>query len=472
MTALEPLRFTSLAKLPMPVLRPTYDVGKLGIGIVHLGLGAFHRAHQAFYTEDAIGTGGGDWGIFAVSLRRPDSPHLLRQQDGLFTVETLADEPTYRIIGCIRGVATAPLEPTVVLQAFAAASTHIVTLTVTEKGYTLGSDGALDFDHPDIANDVRREAMPISTIGWLVSGLDARRKVDGRGLTILSCDNLTNNGTKLRNAVLAFAGTVDPTLAGWIDHEVRFPNTMVDCIVPATNDAVRSRVGTATGYADAACVQRESFAQWVIEDDFAGPRPAWETAGVEFVTDVVPYQLLKLHALNLPHSALAYFGLLRGLKFCREAVNDGQIAAFVDALMAEEVAPALPGLNIGAYWHSSRNRIGNPRINHATKQVGEDGSIKLGQRALPLIIANARAGRPTARLVAIVHAWIACCSRSMTQDPHAQRLQTWARARGTFAELLADVTILPDEFRSDAQVRAAITQPHELLGQLLRGAAT
>ena len=221
------------------------------------------------------------------------------------------------------------------------------------------------------------------------------------------------------------------------------------------------RVAAAIGCIDTACVQREPFAQWVIEDDFAGPRPAWAAAGVEFVGDVAPYQQLKLHVLNLPHSALAYFGLLRGMTYCREALADASIAAFVDALIREEVAPVLPHLPVDDYWRTTRARFANPRIDHAVRQVGEDGSIKLGQRALPLLIANARAGRPTRRLAALVHAWVTCCARGMATDPQAERLQAWVHAGGKLDDLLADPRIFPNEFRTEANVRQAMHDPHE-----------
>ena len=489
--AAEPRRLGAwlLANLPAGVRGPQYEIDRLQTGILHLGAGAFHRAHQAVYTEAAIEASGGDWGILAVSIRRPDTPRLLQAQQGLYTVETLHGGETLRggepvhggearhggdptdsafcVIGCVRGAVTAPLDPAAVLRALAAPATQIVTLTVTEKGYTLRPDGALDFDHPDVAHDARNATVPKSTIGWLTTGLAARRRSDAPGVTVLSCDNLATNGAKLRAAVLAFAAATDPPLARWIDAEVRFPNTMVDCIVPATDDATRGRVSSALGCFDAACVQREPFAQWVIEDDFAGERPAWSAVGVEFVRDVAAHQQLKLHVLNLPHSLLAYFGLLRGFDFCREAMADPGVAAFADALIEEEVAPALPNLPVHAYWRTTRTRLCNPRIDHALRQIGEDGSVKLAQRALPLLIANVHAQRPTGRLAALIHAWLACCGRGITKDPQAAQVIQWTTAGGSLDALLDAPGIFPAEVRTDPAVRLALHQPHALLGEIL-----
>jgi fructuronate reductase len=231
---------------------------------------------------------------------------------------------------------------------------------------------------------------------------------------------------------------------------------MVDCIVPATSPESRARIEAALGLSDQACVSREAFAQWVIEDRFAGPKPAWQRAGAEFVADVVPYERLKLHVLNAAHSALAYLGLKHGQDFIRQAIADPHLGAFVDALMAEEVAPALPELPVAEYWRTCRARFANPRLDHRLVQVGEDGSSKLAQRIFPLLIANARAGRPTARLAAVVRAWLDLAGQGRVGDPQGGRLQSWAGSGCAPDEILGDPALFPDAFRTEPAVHRTL----------------
>jgi Mannitol dehydrogenase Rossmann domain/Mannitol dehydrogenase C-terminal domain len=265
------------------VQRPGYDFKRLRTGLVHLGVGAFHRAHQASFTEDAILAEWGDWGVTGISLRHPYVADALRPQDCLYTVETLSDVPQYRIIGVIRRALAAMVQPAEALAALAAPEIHLISLTVTEKGYNLAPQSGLDESHPDIVHDLEKQVYPRSTIGWLVHGLSERRRRGSGPVTVLSCDNLAGNGRKLEAAVLAFAARRDPHakggLARWIGENATFPRTMVDCIVPATTEAGQRRIAAALGLRDEACVSREPFAQWVIEDRFKGPRPAWEKAG-------------------------------------------------------------------------------------------------------------------------------------------------------------------------------------------------
>jgi fructuronate reductase len=231
---------------------------------------------------------------------------------------------------------------------------------------------------------------------------------------------------------------------------------MVDCIVPASDAAQRQRATEALGMADLAGVQREGFAQWAIEDRFAGPRPAWERAGVEIVPDVAAHERLKLHGFNLVHSALAYLGLSRGLEFVRQAIADSELAAFADGLIAEEVAPALPELPVGAYWRGVRARLANPRLDHRLSQIGQDGSVKLAERAFPLIIAAARAGRPSPRLATVVRAWLDCARRDKLKDVRSDRLAAWRAAGASLAAALDDPRLFPEPFRREPAVRALI----------------
>jgi fructuronate reductase len=391
--------------------RPAYDPGRLRVGVAHLGVGAFHRAHQAVFTEDAIEAAGGDWGIVGLSLRRPDAAAALNPQDGLYTLEIRAAVPARRIVGALRRIITAASEPEAALATLADPAIHVITLTVTEPGYALGPDGVLDLSHRDIVHDLADPERPRSAVGWLVAALARRREAGAGPVTALSCDNLRDNGRRLEAAVLALARRRDPDLAVWISGEAAFPNTMVDAITPASDAALAARVREAIGLEDHAPVQREPFAAWIIEDRFAGPRPAWERAGARLVEDVAPYASLKLHVLNAAHSALAYLGSPRGHTLVREAIADPELAAFLDGMIAEEVAPALaPALSpaeVGAYWRTTLERFAQPAMDHRLDQIASDGDAKLRERIHPLITANARAGRPASRLEAVVRAWAA-----------------------------------------------------------------
>lgn len=400
------LSAAALDRLPAHVRRPDYDWSALKCGIVHLGVGAFHRAHQAVYTEEAIRAGGGEWGIVGVALRHAGVPEALTHQNCFYTVETLADAPEYRIVGALRRALTATAQRAAVLEALAAATTHIVTLTVTEKGYCLGANGELDIHHPDIAADLRCPAEPSSAIGWLAAALRARFESHQSPLTVISCDNLKRNGVRLADALGAFLERTHPKTLGWLRQNVRFPQTVVDCIVPAASAASCERVARALGCEDRAPVQREPYSQWVIEERFAGPRPAWEQVGVQIVADTGDYGRLKLHVLNTCHSALAYMGLERGYSLVREAIEDPQLAQFVEQMVHTEIAPALRPLQALDYWQTVRTRFQNRHIDHRLAQIAQDGAQKLAERVFPLMIANARAGVPIAHLSRVVRAWL------------------------------------------------------------------
>jgi fructuronate reductase len=407
------------------------------------------------FTEDAQLAGGEPWTITGVSLRHGETKAALSAQDGLYAVEFLSERPRTRVVGVLRHVLTAADEPGAVLTALAAAS--IVTLTITEAGYCLNGEGVLDFNHPDVALDLAGGSH--SAVGWIVRGLAERRRSGAPPLTILSCDNLLHNGARLQAAVLALADRLDPSLAAWIQANAAFPCSMVDCIVPGSDACHRERVKTALGLGDQASVQRETFAAWAIEDRFVGPRPAWERVGVDFVTSVAAHERLKLHGLNAVHSALAYLGLLRGLEYMREAIADPELAAFADAMIAEDVRPALPDLAIAPYWRGVRARLANPMLDHRLSQIGEDGSVKLAQRIFPLIFAGARAGRPTPHLAAVVQAWLECARRALVKDARSERLAAWAAAGGDVAAALDDPLLFSEPFRREPAVRVQILKP-------------
>jgi fructuronate reductase len=451
------LNVAALARLPAAVRRPAFDPAALKCGIVHLGIGAFHRAHQAVFTQDAIEKEGGDWGIVGASLQRDDVPDALAHQGCLYTVESLGAEAHYRVMGVIRQALFAPRDRERLLAALAAPTTHAVTLTLSEKGYCLAADGTLDFSHPDIQADLATPQAPRSAIGWLTLALEQRRKSGGDPLTILSCDNLASNGEKLAGAIFALAERTHPGLAQWTQANAAFPLTLVDCIVPASDAAHRARVAAALGMDDNASVQREAFAQWVIQDRFAGPLPAWRAVGAEIVPDIAGYQRLKLHVLNTAHSALAYLGLPRGHIYVRQAVADPQLLQFLDGLMAQEIAPALAPLDVAGYWQTVKPRFENPMIDHRLAQIAEDGSLKLPQRLFPLADTNAKAGRDITRMATIVRAWLdLMATASRPRDPANAWLADWARAGANKAKALDNEALFPSVFRSDARLRAAI----------------
>jgi fructuronate reductase len=432
------LNLKTLASLPSAVGRPAFDFKNLSIGIVHLGLGAFHRAHQAIYTEDALRSQGGDWGILGASLRHADVPNALAAQHQLYTLETLGDLSEYRIVAAIRASLLATTQRAQLLSAMSSPRTHIVTVTVTEKGYCLAMNGELDVANEEIAHDLAAPREPSSAIGWLAAGLEERYRSHRRPLTIISCDNLQSNGAKLRGAMTAFIERSRPEMLPWMQDSVAYPQTVVDCIVPAATEASRARVKRALGVDDFACVQREAYSQWVIENDFAGPRPAWEHGGALIVADVLDYGRLKLHVLNTCHSALAYLGLPRGYTFVREAMADPELAQFLELLVSTEIAPALAPLAVPGYWHTVRTRFANPRIDHRLAQIALDGALKLSERVFPLMISNAAAGAPVLGLARIVRGWL--------------------RLIGTGADAaFEDPTLLPVAIRTNLALRAAIS---------------
>ena len=446
----------SLARLPAKAARPSFDPARLKSGIVHLGIGAFHRAHQAVFTEDAIAAAGGDWGIVGASLQRPDVPDALAAQDTLYTIETLGQTARYRVMGVLHRALFAPRDREQLLSALAAPTTHAVTLTLSEKGYCLDAAGALDLSHPDIAADLASPQMPRSAIGWLALALAERRRNGAGPITVLSCDNLGSNGEKLAHAVTAFADRAHPGLSGWIATHAAFPLTLVDCIVPASDAAHRKRVADALGMDDLASVQREEFAQWVIQNRFAGPLPAWGRAGAEIVPDIAQYQRLKLHVLNTAHSALAYLGLPRGHAFVREAIADPELLVFLEELVTREIAPALAPLDVRAYWRTVKARFENPMIDHRLAQIAEDGSLKLPQRLFPLIEANVRSGQPVGRMAGVVRAWLALMATRPSRDPANAWFAEWAKAGADKAKALDNAALFPDIFRKDARLRATV----------------
>lgn len=403
------LCLATLPRLPATVARPAHDRGALRIGIVHLGIGAFHRAHQAAYT-DATLAADPTWAIAGVSLRSPDTRDALAPQDGLYTLATRSAEgDAFRVIGSVPRLLVAPEDPEAVLALMAAPATRIVSLTVTEKGYChLPATGTLDEAHPDIVHDLAHPATPRSAVGYIVEALDRRRRAGVAPFTVLSCDNLPANGHTLARVATRLAELRDPALGAWVAAEVAFPSTMVDRIVPATTEADRAFVAAATGLADGWPIVTEAFTQWVIEDRFPQGRPAWDRVGATLVADVTPFELAKLRLLNASHSSLAYLGYLAGHETVAEAMDAPGFGAFVERLM-NEVAPTLPplpGFDVPAYQRELRARFRNPALRHRLYQIAMDGSQKLPQRMLGAVRDLIAAGQPFPCLALGVAAWM------------------------------------------------------------------
>jgi fructuronate reductase len=382
-------------------------------GIVHLGLGAFARAHLALYTEDSAAAGGSrDWGILGVSLQRPDQRNHLAPQDWLYTaLERGPEGDRPRVVTCLTGVLVAPEDPEAVLAAMSAPATRIVTLTITEKGYCHDpATGRLNWSHPTVEHDLANPARPRGAIGFLVEALRRRLAAGIAPFTVLCCDNLPANGQVLSRLCLEFAERRSPALAAWIKAEGEFPCSMVDRIVPATTEADIAEVERLTGYADAAPVIHEPFRQWVIEDRFVGgARPRWEAGEAQFVAEVEPFEHMKLRLLNGAHSALAYLGYLGGHETIAETMQDPAYAGFVDQLWRDEIVPVVPPppeTDLLAYVAALKERFRNPAIRHRTWQIAMDGSQKLPQRLLGTIRERLARGLPLPCLALVVAGWI------------------------------------------------------------------
>ena len=463
-----PLSPATLPQLPSGIERPGYDRSGLTPGILHFGPGAFHRAHQAVFVDDILARDP-RWAVSAVGLNSTAVAQALAPQEGLYTLAVLAEEARFRVIGSL--VERPTLHDRGLIEArLGAPTTRLITATVTEKGYGLGRDGQLDREHPAIAADLRQPDRPRSYIGWLAHGLRLRRAAGAGGVTVLSCDNLAANGQRQRRALLDYAALVDPDLARWIKDEVRFPNTMVDAITPATDDRLRHRVAAALGLHDAWPVQREPFSQWVIEDDFRGERPPFDEAGVHFVPSVEAFEWAKLRLLNGAHSTLAYVGLLLGHETVSEAMADPVLAAFVERLMREDIVPTLPpgaGLDPPAYISTILARFRNSAVRHSLWQIASDGSQKLPFRLVATLVDARAAERPVGRLALPLAAWFRFLRLPRPPapalvDPRASALLALA-ASGDVDALIDESGLLPGLLRADPIVRSALREAYQAL---------
>jgi fructuronate reductase len=443
-----------------------YDRSAVTPGIVHIGIGAFHRAHMAVCVDDLLATDP-SWGIIGASLRRPDTREALAPQDFLYTIAIRDAAGTRtRVIGSILDIIDANVARDQLIATMADPAIRIVSLTVTEKGYCHDpATGRLDVTHPDIAHDLAHPEVPVSAPGLLVRALELRYAAGTAPFTVLSCDNLPSNGETVGRIVREFAALRSPTLATWIEQNVAFPSTMVDRIVPATTDADRDAVRELTGTEDAWPIVTEPFTQWVIEDHFTNGRPAFEHAGAQLVADVEPFELMKLRMLNGSHSTMAYLGYLGGYHYVNEAIADPAIRTLIHGLMTEEAAPTLPmpADELGRYRDELLARFANPALKHRTWQIAMDGSQKLPQRLLGTIRDNLAAGRSISRAALGVAAWMRYVTGIDEQgnaievkDPFAARLRAIADASGAdAAKLAAGLLGISEIFGTDLPANAA-----------------
>jgi len=430
----------SLDYLAADVSVPRYDRARITPGIMHIGVGNFHRAHQAIYLNRLFNVGGDhDWGIVGAGVRPNDARmrNLLLDQDCLSTVIEL-DPMGYTATVCSAMVDFLPVDPTALVDALARPEFRIVSLTVTEGGYFIDAEtGGFDSAHPDIIHDVEDPANPRTVFGILLAGLKLRRRRKLPAFTVLSCDNLPENGSVTRQAMVGLAGAESADFAEWVASDVAFPNGMVDCITPATGERERTLASAEFGIEDASPVVCEPFRQWVIEDRFSAGRPSLEQVGVEFVADVAPHELMKLRILNGGHAAIAYAGALLGHHFAHDAARDPLIRGYLEKLEREEIIPTLApisGIEFPAYLATVLERFANPEIGDTVPRLCLDGSNRQPKFILPTLADRLEAGLGIDGLALEVALWCRYCAGTgedgkplTVDDENAERLTENAR---------------------------------------------
>src|SRR5437762_2332017 len=402
----------TLAGLNVPV--PGYDRGQVTTGIVHIGVGGFHRSHQAMYIDTLMNRGAAmDWGICGIGVQ-PSNTRMrdaLAAQDGLYTLVLRHGDGTWeaRVVGSIVEYLFAPDDPEAVVEKMAAPATRIVSLTVTEGGYNLDAvTGEFNASDPAVLADLRPGAVPRTVFGLVTEALARRRDRGIPAFSIMSCDNIGGNGQVSQRTFTAFARLRDPGLADWITRHVRFPNCMVDRITPQTTDEDRAELSRRFGLEDQWPVLCEPFTQWVLEDDFANGRPPLEDAGVQIVPDVEPYELMKLRLLNASHQALCYPGYLVGYRLVHEAAQDPLFASFLLSYMDSEATPTLapvPGIDLDGYKHDLITRFSNAGVRDTVARLCAESSDRIPKWLLPVIRANLASGGEIQRSAAVVASW-------------------------------------------------------------------
>ena len=410
---------TTLSNRTLDQLSPevgtvTYDRSSVTAGIVHFGVGGFHRAHQAMYLDQLMQAGEGlDWGICGVGALPHDRRIIetLERQDGLYTlvIKHPDGQREARVIGSIIETMFAPDDPQAVVERLADPRTRIVSLTITEGGYLMNQvTGEFDAAAPSIQADLAQDAVPRTVFGYIVAALERRRATGERPFTVMSCDNLPGNGDVARRMMTAFARLKDPALAGWMEEHVAFPNCMVDRITPVTTPEDITRLAEEFGVVDGWPVVCEPFTQWVIEDHFTDGRPPYEHVGVQVVADVVPYELMKLRLLNASHQALCYLGYLSGYRYAHEVCQDPLFIDFLLAYMELEGTPTLPdvpGVDLDAYRHGLIERFANPEVRDTLARLCAESSDRIPKWLVPVIRENLRRSGEIERSALVVASW-------------------------------------------------------------------
>ncbi|HAT3902917.1 TPA: mannitol dehydrogenase family protein [Citrobacter koseri] len=449
------------APLPEGVLTPRYDRQQLQTRIVHFGFGAFHRAHQALLTDRVLNAQGGDWGICEISLFSGDRlMSQLREQNHLYTVlEKGANGNQAIIVGVVKECLNAKLDSLAdIIEKFCEPQVAIVSLTITEKGYCIDpATGSLDVSNPRIIHDMQHPTEPHSAPGILVEALHRRRERGLSPFTVLSCDNIPDNGHVVKNAVLGMAEKRAAELAAWIQQHVSFPGTMVDRIVPAATEESLDEITRELGVADPCAISCELFIQWVIEDNFVAGRPQWEVAGVQMVDDVLPWEQMKLRMLNGSHSFLAYLGYLAGFQHISDCMQDSAFREAAYRLMMNEQAPTLriTNVDLSRYAASLIERFANPALKHRTWQIAMDGSQKLPQRMLEGIREHLARGSDWPLLALGVAGWMRYVSGMDDagatidiRDPLSEKIRLLVESSSD-AERVSALLLLQEVFGTD-----------------------
>ena len=462
------LNTANLSQLDPKIQVPQYDRQKVGQAIMHVGVGGFHRAHQALYTDDLLNQGeDSQWGFCGVGLLKHDARirEVMQSQDCLYTlVERSLAGDTARVIGSIVNFSFAPDDSQKVIEQMASPTTRILSLTITEGGYYISSTGELDAQHPDLQRDLANPHEPSCAFGYILEALDRRRIRGLAPFTLMSCDNIQSNGEVAKKMLMAFAELRDPQLKNWMAENCLFPNSMVDRITPATTDEHRNLVKEKFGIDDGWPVMTESFKQWVIEDHFVQGRPKWEQVGAQMTSDVLPYEKMKLRLLNASHQALCYIGMLLGYQLVHETMEDPDIRRLVEKMMDDEVTPILsevPGVDLTEYKKTLIERFANPAIRDQLSRIGIYGSSGISKFVLPTVEEQLKRGGPIKLLSFTVASWFRYLDgldesgkELPMLDPMASKLRERAKAAGKDARQLLGMREVFSEELANAPVFA------------------
>lgn len=420
------LEYQALEELPNAVDKPNYSRESLSAGIIHIGVGNFHRAHQAMYLHKLFNLGEAlDWAIKGAGITPYDKVmrDRLKSQDWLTTVVEV-DANGLQAQVCASMVDFIENDVTRLIDALCDENIRIVSLTITEGGYYIDEKmGSFDLHHPDIQGDIDNFSRPTTIFGVLLNALRERRNRKILPFTILSCDNIPHNGDVAKRSLIGMAKEIDPDLAQWIEKSVTFPNSMVDCITPATSELKRKRLAEEFGLIDQAPVFCEPFRQWIIEDKFANGRPPLEKVGVEFVEDVTPFELMKLRVLNGGHASLAFPAALMGIDYVHDAISNPLLGQYLRKLTREEIIPTLddiPNLNFYEYSALIESRFANPEVRDTVSRLCQDSSDRLPKFILPMILANYAQNKDQNGLALVIALWCRLCGAAAESDSNIE----------------------------------------------------